>query len=249
VSVLLGNGDGTFQAAHDYAVSSGASAVAVADFNGDGKLDLAVTYLDPQDVVSVLLGNGNGTFQAAQKSYPVGFDPWSMAVGDFNGDGHLDLAVANLLSDNVSVLLGKGDGTFQNTQSYAAGSYPDFVAVGDFNGDGHLDLAVADFSSISVLLGNGEGTFRAAPRYLSGGNSPLAVAVGDFDHDGHLDLAVANQGYYDPGNVSVLLGKGKGTFEDAQSYAAGPSPTSAAVGDFNGDGIPDLVVAIRAEGD
>jgi hypothetical protein len=223
----------------DYGAGSNPSSVAVGDFRGDGKLDLVVAN-DGSNNVSILLGNGDGTFQAAV-NYGVGSGsaPTSVAVGDFNGDGKLDLAVANELSNNVSILLGNGDGTFQAAVNYGAGSTLFAVAVGDFNGDGKLDLAVADAVSdyVSVLLGNGDGTFKTAVQYVAG-LEPIAVAVADFNGDGKLDLAVAN----DEGNsVSILLGKGNGTFQAAVNYGTG-TPGSVAVGDFNGDGKLDLVV-------
>jgi hypothetical protein len=238
VSVLLGNGDGTFRAAVSYGTGQFPYSVAVGDFNRDGKLDLAVANFDSNSV-SVLLGNGDGTFRAAV-SYGTGSGPHSVAVGDFNRDGKLDLAVANQASNDVSVLLGNGDGTFQTAVSYWAGSEPQSVAVGDFNGDGKLDLTVADAASlnVSVLLGNGDGTFQAAVNY-GAGSGPQLVVVGDFNGDGKLDLAVANGV---SNNVSVLLGNGDGTFHAAVDYGTGSEPRSVAVGDFNGDGKLDLAV-------
>jgi ABC-type transporter MlaC component len=152
VSILLGNGNGTFQTAINYAVGSDPFSVIVGDFNGDGKLDLAVANYSTNNV-SVLLGNGNGTFQTAV-NYAVGAYPRSGAAGDFNGDGKLDLAVANQYGSNVSILLGNGNGTFQEAVSYAVGVEPFSVIVGDFNGDGKLDLAVANWesSNVSILL-------------------------------------------------------------------------------------------------
>ncbi|PYJ96746.1 MAG: VCBS repeat-containing protein [Verrucomicrobia bacterium] len=242
----MGNGDGTFQNAFGYGAGTGPGSVAVGDFNGDGKPDLAVAnigslrdnYTDGN--VSVLLGNGDGTFRSAV-DYGAGSVPRSVTVGDFNGDGKLDLAVANLYSDNLSVLLGKGDGTFQPAVNYVTGTYPFSVypvsiAAGDFNGDSKPDLAVANITgNVSVLLGRGDGTFETAVNYLAGADLH-SVTVADFNGDGKLDLAVA--GY---AGVSLLPGDGSGTFQTALNY--GGEPHFAAVGDFNGDGKADLVVA------
>ena len=264
LSVLLGNGtgsigDGTFTAAASPAIGGNPRSVAVGDFNGDGRQDLVTANVSTSSV-SVLLGNGtgsigDGTFTAAA-SPRTGFSPFSVAVGDFNGDGRQDLATANGGSSSVSVLLGNGagstgDGTFTATTSPATGSNPASVAVGDFNGDGRKDLATANggSSSVSVLLGNGtgstgDGTFTAAASPATG-SAPYSVAVGDFNGDGRQDLATAN---ISAGTVSVLLGNGAGstgdgTFTAAASPATGSAPSSVAVGDFNGDGRQDLATA------
>src|SRR5207248_1807973 len=149
--------------------------VAAADFNRDGRLDLAVADKASGKVL-VLLGNGDGTFQPAQ-GYTVGFGAQSMAAGDLNRDGNPDLVVANM-DGTVSVLLGNGDGTFKATVNYAAGMQPSSVAIGDFNKDGSPDLAVTNLLSntASVLLGNGDGTFQAAQNYAVA-RQPAAVAV------------------------------------------------------------------------
>jgi hypothetical protein len=237
VSVLLGDGEGTFRNATNYSVFAPTS-VTVGDLRRNGILDLVVAH--ESSGVSVLLGNGDGTFQPAV-DYSVGSLPVSVAVGDFSRNGILDLAVANEQSDTVSVLLGNGDGTFQAATTYSVGSLPTSIAVGDFRGDGILDLAVTNFHSntLSVLLGNGDGTFQAATDYPVGSH-PSSVAIGDFKGKGVLDLAVAN---FDDNNVSVLLGNGDGTFQSAVNYTVGLLPASVAVGDFNRDGIPDLAVA------
>ena len=219
----------------------GFSAVVTGDFNNDGQLDLIVAN-NEGDNVSILLGNGDGTFQpAVSYSAGAGTLPDSIAVGDFNGDGKLDLAVASSARGSVSILLGNGDGTFQAAVEYLAVSNPSSVAVGDFNGDGKLDVVVANSGSnnVSVLLGNGDGTFQNALDF-NVGSSPSSVAVGDFNGDGKLDLAVANNA---SGNVSILLGNGDGTFQPAADFDAGSDPSSVAVGDFNGDGRLDLAVA------
>ncbi|MHC4609961.1 MAG: FG-GAP repeat domain-containing protein [Planctomycetota bacterium] len=203
VSVLLGNGDGTFQTSVDYAAGDNPLGITTGDFDEDGHTDLAVCDAGGVSYdVSILLGNGDGTFQSAV-GYPAGEVPTCVATGDFDEDGHTDLAVTNAGSDNVSVLLGNGDGTFQAAVSYGAGWEPGWIATGDFDEDGHTDLAVANAESdnVSVLLGNGDGTFQTAVNYIAG-DVPFDIAAGDFDEDGHIDLAVTN---YWGNTVSILL--------------------------------------------
>jgi len=242
VSILLGIAPpnaGTFQPAVNYAVGTNPGSVAVADFNADGRPDLAVANRFSNNV-SVLLGNANGTFQPAI-NYAVSGGPVSVAPGDFNADGRPDLAVANQFNNNVSILLRNIDGTFQPAVSYAVGSLPQLVAVGDFNADGRPDLAVANANSgnVSILLGNANGTFQAAVNYAAG-ISPRSLAVGNFNGDGRPDLAVPD---YGSNTVSILMGNANGTFQAAVNYAVGSFPSSVTVGDFNADSRPDLAVA------
>ena len=236
VSILLGNGDGSFGAATDYTAGDYPSSIAVADFNGDGDLDIAVANGE-RDTVSILIGDGAGAF-AAPVSYAAGDAPSSIAVADFNGDDDLDLAVANGERDTVSVLIGDGAGAFAAPVGYAVGNSPSSIAAGDFNGDGDLDLAVVNSGSesISVLIGNGDGSFASAVNY-GVGRVPDSVAASNLNGDGNLDLAVANFG---DDSISVLLGNGDGTFGAAVDHPAGPGPSSVVVSDFNGDGNPDI---------
>ena len=239
VSVLLGNGDGTFQAPANYSAGNTPVSVALGDFNGDGKLDLVVANSNSGSV-SVLLGNGDGTFQTAI-AYSTDVSPNYVAVADLNGDGALDFVVANASGNDVSILLGNGDGTFQTAVNYPVGSTPDFVGLGDFNGDGIVDLAVTNQGSnnVSVLLGNGDGTFQTAVNY-SAGNAPNSVAVADFNGDGVLDLVTTNNA---DNTVGVLLGNGNDTFQPSVNYGVGASPNFVALADIDGDGKLDLVVA------
>jgi hypothetical protein len=235
VSVLLGNGDGTFQAMRNFAVGTGASSVAAGDFNRDGRPDLAVTN-SRGGSVSVLPGNGDGTFRAP-RNFVAGTDPFFVAVQDLNGDGRLDLAVASQVSNDVNVLLGNGDGTFGAARSFAAGAYASCVAVADLNADDRPDLAVANLGDgVSVLLGNGDGTFQMA-RDLPA-RAPRSVEAGDVNGDGRLDLVAGS------GGARVFLGNGDGTFRATHhSYATGGIPQSVALADFNGDTFPDAATA------
>jgi hypothetical protein len=243
VSVLLGNGNGTFRAALNSPAGSHPQHLVAGDFNRDGVVDLAVADYN-SGTVSILIGNGNGTFQAPSGN-AVGVNPRALVLGDFNGDGFADLAVANYGSNTISVLLGRGDGSFQAAVTYPVGTNPQALVRGDFDGDGVLDLAVANSGSntVTVLSGNGDGTFRTVGAY-STGNSPDSLVAADFGGDGILDLAVgdANAG------VSLLLGVGDGSFQSPLSYSAGTSPVSMASADFDGDGTSDLVVANQGSG-
>ncbi len=255
VSVLLGNGDGTFQAPTIHYADTGINSLWVADVNGDGKPDLLVCGFSAtlQSTVSVELGNGDGTFQSPIK-YPSPAGCGAITAADLNGDGKTDLVVGG---GSVGVLLGNGDGTFQPEVVYSSGGSgtAQFV-VADVNKDGKPDLIVANVSfsagtnngSVAVLLGNGDGTFQSPVDYGSGGWLSYSVAVADLNGDGNLDLVVTNyyKGYNDQseGSVGVLLGNGDGTFRPAVTYNLGLGyGLSVMAIDVNHDGIPDLLVS------
>jgi hypothetical protein len=205
VSVLRGNGDGTFQTHQDHLMNLSTRGVALGNFDGSSTLDAAVVS-QWGDIVSVLLGNGDGTFHdATPRDYQTGSYPLLAAQGDFDADGRLDLATANGNANSATVLLGNGDGSFSATGSFTSGpnTGPFAVAVADVDGDGNADLVTANHgtNSVSVLQGGGDGTFRS-PVLCDAGTSPYSVAIGDFNADGRPDLAVANNG---SNTVSVLL--------------------------------------------
>jgi hypothetical protein len=176
----------------------------------------------------------------AHVDYAVGPDPFSVAPGDVNGDGKLDLVVTIQTSNTVGVLLGNGDGTFRPHVDYATGARPTSVIVADLNGDGKLDLAVANGNagSVSVLLGSGNGTFQPHVDYAAQADDQFLVAA-DFNGDGPLDLATSN---YDSGSVSIFLNNGDGTFQPQRLFAAGFTPFGVMAEDFNRDGKIDLAV-------
>jgi hypothetical protein len=219
------------------AANAGPSSLAVADFNNDGKLDLAVSN-SGANTVSILLGNGNGTF-AASLNYATGNTPMAVAVGDFNHDGIPDLAVVNQSDNTVSILLGAGGGLFGSQAVYATGNQPSAILVADLNADGNLDVAVANRAdnTVSILFGNGDGTFAAHLDYAAGEN-PDALAAADFNGDGKLDLAVAND-VTPGGTVTILLNHGDGSYLPGVAYATGDS-VGVVAADFNGDGKPDF---------
>ncbi len=248
VTILLGNGDGTFTPAGNPAVSFGA-AIAVGDFNGDGIPDLAVSNNGNGYAVTILLGNGDGTFTVgASMSVPQwSINPQGIVAMDFNRDGKTDLAVTSANGNSppsyvVTILLGNGDGTFTQGQTYNTGQGDQSIVGGDFNGDGIPDLAIANYydHTLTILLGNGDGTFTPAASPATGGG-PFAIVAGDFNNDGILDLATAN---FHDNTVTILLGNGDGTFTAAPTApVTGGGPDGLVAGDFNGDGLPDIVTA------
>jgi hypothetical protein len=242
VSVLLGNGDGTFGNKTDYTVGSGPICILAADLNNDGVLDLATTAQNSL-VADVLFGDGHGGFGAAQ-SYPVGPNPNSIAAGDLNGDGWPDLAVTNYSGDTtVTVLINQGDGTFQPLPGMSALTGAIFVAIADFDHDCTADLAVVEQGSTAVRIfpGYGDGGFGPSTLWsFTAGGGPTATALGDYNEDGWLDFAMSD--FY--GNdLGLLLSDGNGGYVTGVAHPAGFASNSAATADLDGDGHLDLLVA------
>ena len=253
VSVLVNQGGGVLAAHATYPTVAGAetSNLAVGDVNGDGNLDVIAT--NPQTAsISVFLGHPDGTLDPALTS-AVGIvgdtQPYSAAIGDFNGDHKADVAIGDLVNGPILVKLGNGDGTFGPETSYATGSVGPYILIAsDLDRDGLLDLVSANRGgdSVSVLLGRDDGTFKKAivssTRSATGtGNGPYSIAVADFNLDGVPDVVTAN---FMSNNASVLLGVGDGHFGAA--IDAGPTGLfsyGAIAGDLNGDGVPDFATA------
>jgi tetratricopeptide (TPR) repeat protein len=222
----------------DYPVGQLPTAIATADFNGDGFTDMAVVN-ETDDTVSILLNDGSGSFTAGEV-IPVPAAPVAIVAGDFNGDGHQDLAVVSRDAGLVSILLGNGDGTFTIDGQFSVGQKPVAVVTADFNGDSIPDLAVtnSDSNTVSILLGTGTGSF-AAPIDLPTGTTPVALATADFNGDSKPDLAIVDQG---DNAVLIYTGNGDGTFTRGGAFATGAFPTSITAADFNNDGKIDLAV-------
>jgi type II secretory pathway component GspD/PulD (secretin) len=257
VSILLGNGDGTFTAAPSspLVLPSGSSptSIAVGDFNKDGFADLAVVNMSA-NTVSIFLGNGDGTFKPPT-TIATGSAPTSIVAEAFNPSNPslIDLAVTNSVDNTLEIFIGNGDGTFQKGVTYATGVTPVYLASADLDVDGILDLAVADSgvatssnsvgNSVSVFLGNGDGTFikpGGTRLDFPAGTNPTSIAIADYNQDGLPDLAVTATG---DNSFALLLGAGGGLFNAPIEVPVGTTPDSAATADFNGDGLPDLAIS------
>jgi uncharacterized repeat protein (TIGR01451 family) len=242
IYVYLGTPAAVFSGSTLYTIGAATAGVITADFNGDGKADIAVAYKGSgasPGGVAILLNKGDGTFNPAV-TYAAGASPISIAALDLNHDGHLDLAVADNGSSpgKVYVLLGTGTGTFTAGGNYTVGNNPLSVTIADFSGDANPDLAVtAADNTVTVLLGAGNGTFTAGSSYSTSQN-PQCVAAGDFNKDGKMDLVVANT--YGQ-SVSIFLGRGDGSFQAGPSYWTSYEPEGLIITDYNGDGNLDII--------
>jgi hypothetical protein len=228
----------------NYMRNATSGSVCNADFNSDGKIDLATSNWSTNDL-SVFLGTGIGTFNLPT-NYAVGLSPAEIISADFNNDGKLDLALAGG-TNNVWVLLGDGLGAFGTSTSFGVVMYPTSLCAADFNNDGNLDLAVGNgnvSNTISVLLGNGLGGFGASIQFNVGtcpcGSSSLKSS--DFNSDGNADLAVSNQNSND---VTILLGTGSGSFAAPSSFPTDAGSFALVTADFNGDAIADIATCNR----
>ena len=257
VTILLGNGRGNFVAAKGSPFPAGLSPsdICVADFNGDGKPDLAFANHSLKSL-TVLLGDGLGGFKPAPGSpvtvlsYP---HTHGVAAGDFNGDGRLDLVTDSWGENKVTVVFGDGGGFSSPGVQFATGKSPYWkVRVADVNGDGHADIITTNWEgdSVTILVGDGKGGFtQASGSPFPGGKTPFGVAIADLNKDGKLDLAVVNYSGHvnQPANdgVTILLGDGQGGFKImvGSPFPTGHAPVQLAVGDVNGDGMPDMVTA------
>lgn len=217
-------------------------ALAIADFNGDGNLDV-VTANSAQNVVALLLGAGDGTFQL-NNTFGAASGIKDVTVGDLNEDGHPDVITGN--DGTISILLNNTGGAFAAPNNiFSAGVFTQ-VILADFNKDGNLDYAASSavpfLGGVFVRLGNGDGTFANNATTIGNPNTPISVAAGDFNGDGHTDIITANTGN---STVSVYPGAGTGAFGDAVNTSTGPStsPNAVAAGDFDGDGNLDAVTA------
>ena len=252
--VATGTASGSFTAGTPFAVDSAPWAIATGDFDGDGKLDVVAVGAQKKSTTAiytalVLQGDGLGGFTSKGTTGVLGTHPFGVAVGDFNGDGKLDIVTTSQDNGSAAILINNGSFSFSATDLAVSGvgDGPTGVAVADVNGDGNLDIITANVfaSTVSVLLGDGAGHFTQAlgsPMSIGTGNGPVAVAIGDVNNDRKLDIVAADFG---SGKVTVLLNDGSGRFSQATNspFTVGSSPFAVAVGDLNGDGNLDIVTA------
>ena len=239
LSLLFGNGDGTFKEQIIIPACKEPRALAASDYNRDGRVDLAVAC-SGSDQVRIRFGHDAGTFGVGP-GYSVHRSPVSLTSADVNGDHYADLLVA-LRNDKIQILLGKGDGSFLEGTQYEYGDTPTSIAVADLNGDDKPDLAVTNggrmSNAVSIWLGNGDGTFQAPTDYRTG-KRPLWVNFADFNDDRVTDLLVVNG---EKDTFTIFLGNGDGTFQDGKDDGANGGPVQGLARDFNGDRVTDVAI-------
>ncbi|WP_051178469.1 FG-GAP repeat domain-containing protein [Nocardia concava] len=242
LSVYAGHGDFTFTPVGSYPIPSIPFQLAVADVNGDGHQDIILVNGAPA-LVTVLLGNGDGTFRPGPTAMPGGLFGLTMAVGDLDGDGIPDLAVADI-DFRLRVLLGRGDGSFTEVGSYGVGGLPEYIEIGDLDRDGNPDLVVANAATndLSLLYGTGGGGFEPEVRMRDPQGALLdakpGVTLADYDGDGWLDIASVSDF---ASQVTIMRGVGGRRFEEAGRYQVSDAPEAILSADVDGDGAPDIL--------
>ena len=243
LELFLGNGDGTFTRSASYQLGLGTRRIVASDFNGDGKLDVAVTDTMRGNVL-VFFGNGDGTLQPAT-GYTVPGGAYGILAGDLNGDGHPDLVITNN-KKSIFIFLNQDNGSFLSVASYQAGEYTTFGTIADLNHDGKADLAFTSGSTneVTIFLGNGDGTFTTGNSYSTSpaGTGPSLVVAADFNLDGNLDLVVEDYG----SDAALFYGNGDGTFQSAVPVNVLGYQAGLAAADFDKNGAPDLAVLTGA---
>lgn len=238
ISVLFGNGDGSFGGLEAITSTGTTRGTTTGDFNGDSIVDIASVDYNT-GAVSVFISNGDGSFLAGV-SFSAGGGGSDIVSADLNGDGVLDLAVADSLGSAAILLVGNGDGSFKSETSISTTvTEPRGITTGDLNGDGHVDIITSDYTDgrVSVTLGRGDGTFESSKHY-SGGSPNYRVSVEDLNGDGALDI-ISKHGFN--GEIYLQLGNGDGTFKQTVTYDSGGGNGAIALGDVDSDGVSDLV--------
>ncbi|CAF1313567.1 unnamed protein product [Rotaria sordida] len=255
IGILLGYGNGSFTTSRRYSTGNGSGPIAIilTDINNDGEIDIVVANAAANNI-GILLGHGNLTFDTII-TYSTGNNskPQSLAVGDFDNDGQIDIAVANFLTSNISIFLGYQNGNFTIQVSYSTGyqSWPHSITVGDFNRDNRLDIATCNFNmnDVSIFLGYGNGSFAPFRTFSTGdGSAPLFIEARDFNNDDILDIVVVN---YGTNTIVVLFGFGDGSFLPGIAYqtGVGSAPCTLTTGDFDNNSQLDIIVTNEQSND